>query len=51
MMDFNLNFNVTNNFQDLNDDWDFISQSETKIELIDISGGGGGTDYLTFVKN
>ncbi|MFN9596564.1 MAG: hypothetical protein ACK560_07225 [Bacteroidota bacterium] len=50
-LDFNLNFNVTNNFQDLNDDWDFISQSETKIELIDISGGSGGTDYLTFVKN
>lgn len=50
-LDFNLNFNVTNNFQDLNDDWDFISQSETKVELIDVSGGNGGTDYLTFVKN
>ncbi|MFM7176976.1 MAG: hypothetical protein ACKO0X_06105 [Bacteroidota bacterium] len=50
-LDFNLNFNLTNNFQDLNDDWDFISQSETKIELIDVSGGNGGTDYLTFVKN
>ena len=50
-LDFNLNFNLTNNFQDLNDNWDFISQSETKIELIDVSGGNGGTDYLTFVKN
>lgn len=50
-LDFNLNFTVTNNFQDLNDNWDFISQSETKIELIDVSGGNGGTDYLTFVKN
>ena len=50
-LDFNLNFNVTNNFQDLNDNWDFISQTETKIELIDVSGGNGGTDYLTFVKN
>lgn len=50
-LDFNLNFNVTNDFQDLNDDWDFISQSETKVELIDVSGGNGGTDYLTFVKN
>ena len=29
-------------FEDLNDDWDFISQSSTKIELIDVSGGNGG---------
>lgn len=50
-LDFNINFSVTNNFEDLSDDWDFISQSETKIELIDVSGGNGGTDYLTFEKN
>lgn len=47
---FNLLFNLTNDFEDLNDDWDFISQSATRIELIDISGGNGGTDYLTFEK-
>jgi hypothetical protein len=50
-LDFIINFNLTNDFEDLNDDWDFISQSATKIELIDISGGNGGTDYLTFEKN
>jgi hypothetical protein len=50
-LDFNLNFNLTNDFEDLNDDWDFISQSATKIELIDVSGGNGGTDYLTYEKN
>tara|TARA_R110001606_G_scaffold24628_4_gene81214 strand:+ start:897 stop:1445 length:549 start_codon:yes stop_codon:yes gene_type:complete len=50
-LDFNINFNLTNDFEDLNDDWDIISQSATKIELIDISGGNGGTDYLTFEKN
>ncbi len=50
-LDFNINFNLTNDFEDLNDDWDFISQSSAKIELIDISGGNGGTDYLTFEKN
>jgi hypothetical protein len=50
-LDFNINFNLSNDFEDLNDDWDFVSQSETKIELIDVSGGNGGTDYLTFVKN
>ncbi|MBT6573901.1 hypothetical protein HOM83_02580 [Candidatus Falkowbacteria bacterium] len=50
-LDFNINFNLTNDFEDLNDDWDFISQSTTKIELIDVSGGNGGTDYLTLEKN
>ena len=50
-LDFNINFNLTNDFEDLNDDWDIISQSTSKIELIDISGGNGGTDYLTFEKN
>ena len=50
-LDFNINFNLMNQFEDLNDDWDIISQSSTKIELIDVSGGNGGTDYLTFVKN
>ena len=49
-LDFNIFFNVANDFEDLNDDWDIISQSTSKIELIDISGGNGGTDYLTFEK-
>ncbi|MGB5384600.1 MAG: hypothetical protein WBN19_12140 [Lutimonas sp.] len=50
-LDFNINFNLSNDFEDLNDDWDIISRSSTKIELIDVSGGNGGTDYLTFEKN
>lgn len=52
-IDFNLSFSVTedNDFDDLIDDWDVLSQSETKIELMDVSGGNGGTDYLTFEKN
>lgn len=50
-IDFNILFNLTNNFQDLNDDWHVISHSSSKIELRDISGGNGGTDLLTFVKN
>lgn len=48
---FNIAFNVGNKLDDLSDDWDFISQSPTKIELIDVSGGNGGIDYLTFKKN
>ncbi|MCB9324148.1 MAG: hypothetical protein H6571_10470 [Lewinellaceae bacterium] len=50
-MHFNIIFNLSNNFEDLNDDWHILTQSETKIELIDISGGNGGTDYLTFELN
>jgi len=50
-LEFIINFNLTNDFEDLNNDWDFVSQSSTKIELIDISGGNGGTDNLTFEKN
>ena len=50
-LDFNIDFNLSNDFEDLNDDWDIITHSSTKIELIDISGGNGETDYLTFEKN
>ena len=49
-VDFNINFTSPPNFEELSDDWDIISHSSTKIELIDISGGNGGTDYLTFEK-
>jgi hypothetical protein len=48
--DFNVFFASPANFEDLSDDWDIISISDTKIELIDVSGGNGGTDYLTFMK-
>jgi hypothetical protein len=50
-LDFNIAFNATNEFEDLSDDWDIQNHSSTKIELIDVSGGNGGTDYLTFEKN
>ncbi|TDQ18481.1 hypothetical protein DFQ04_0283 [Algoriphagus boseongensis] len=49
-LEFNIFFSLTNDFEDLNDDWDIVSHSSSKIELIDVSGGGGGTDYLTFEK-
>jgi|TARA_R110000787_G_scaffold86285_8_gene184064 hypothetical protein len=50
-LDFNISFASPPDFEELSDDWDFISQSSAKIELIDVSGGNGGTDYLTFEKN
>jgi hypothetical protein len=49
--DFNIYFNLTNDFEDLNDDWDIENYTTTSIELIDVSGGNGGTDLLTFTKN
>lgn len=48
--DFNIFFSSPDTFQDLSDDWDIVSISSDKIELIDVSGGNGGTDYLTFTK-
>ena len=52
-LDFNIFFNVPsdNDFEDLNDDWDIVSITDNKIDLIDISGGNGGTDLLTFETN
>jgi hypothetical protein len=52
-IDFNILFPVpdTNDFEDLNDDWDIVSYTDSRINLIDISGGNGGTDTLTFEKN
>lgn len=38
----------SNPFNELTDDWHITEQSPQKIKLEDISGGNGGTDYLTF---
>ncbi|WP_256867420.1 hypothetical protein [Winogradskyella forsetii] len=52
-IDFNIFFPVaeSNDFEDLNDDWDVVSHTDTTLSLIDISGGNGGTDTLVFQKN
>lgn len=52
-IDFNIVFNAqaTANFLDLNDDWDLVEHTATKISLVDVSGGNGGYDYITFEKN
>jgi hypothetical protein len=49
-IDFNISFVSPPDFEELSDDWDVISYTSVKIELIDVSGGNGGTDYLTFEK-
>ncbi len=48
---FNIAFSTPASFEELSDDWDIMEYTATKIKLIDVSGGGGGTDYLTFEKN
>ena len=52
-IDFNIFFPVPDDhdFEDLNDDWDVVTTTSTRIELIDISGGNGDTDLLTFERN
>ena len=50
-LDFNIAFSSPADFFELTDDWDVVSRTDTKIVLIDISGGNGGTDNLTFEKN
>jgi hypothetical protein len=50
-LDFNIAFSSPANFAELSDDWNIISYTSTRIQLIHVSGGNGGTDYLTFEKN
>lgn len=50
-LDFNIAFSSPADFTDLTEDWNIISYSTTEIKLIHVSGGGGGTDYLTFTHN
>jgi len=50
-VDFNIAFSTPADFADLTDDWDIVEYSSIRIELIDISGGNGGTDKLVFEKN
>lgn len=51
-IDFNIFFSVSDDhdFDDLSDDWDIVSINATTMNLIDVSGGNGGTDRLTFNK-
>jgi len=50
-IDFNIFFSTPSSFEELTEDWNILSRSTIKIELIHISGGNGGTDLLTFEKN
>lgn len=47
----NISFTTPPAFAELSDDWHVVERTDTKIRLEDVSGGGSGTDYLTFEKN
>lgn len=49
-VDFNLFFAAPPDFEELTDDWDILEYTSGRIRLIDVSGGDGSTDYLTFEK-
>lgn len=50
-IDFNISFLSPETFNDdLTEDWDIVMRTNSKIELIHISGGNGGTDNLIFEK-
>lgn len=49
--DFNIAFSTPVNFTELSEDWEIVSRTDVKIVLTHISGGNGGTDFLTFEKN
>lgn len=50
-LDFNIAFSSPADFQELTEDWNIITYTSTKIQLVHVSGGNGGTDYVTFEKN
>ena len=45
-----LQFSEMEPFDELNDDWDIVSVSNTEIELSDVSGGDEDLEFLTFTK-
>lgn len=49
-IDFNIQFTIPADFIDLTDDWDINERNASRISLIDVSGGNGGTDILVFEK-
>lgn len=50
-LDFNIAFATPPNFEELTEDWNILEFTSTKVRLVHVSGGNGGTDYLTFEKN
>ncbi|MBK5213295.1 MAG: hypothetical protein JJE55_06520 [Flavobacteriaceae bacterium] len=49
-LDVILDFGTAMPFDEFNDDWDVDTYTNTRVELSDVSGGNGGTDYLILEK-
>jgi hypothetical protein len=49
-VDFNVLFATPTAFVDLNEDWEIVTLTESRIELAHVSGSNGETDLLTFEK-
>jgi hypothetical protein len=49
-VDFNIFFSSSSNFEELSEDWEIVSYTETRIELKHVSGGDGSIDVLVFEK-
>jgi len=45
-----LKFGSTSPLDELSEDWHIVAASNTTIQLEHVSGGNGGTDYLTLQK-
>lgn len=45
-----LNFGTDITLEELNDDWDVVTSTETQVDLISVSGGDGTTDTLILTK-
>jgi hypothetical protein len=49
-IDLNIRFSAPPDFEELSEDWEIMSITNSKIELRHVSGGNGGTDLLTLEK-
>lgn len=49
-IDFNISFTTSPVLDELSDDWEIVSATNTMLELRHISSGNGGTDLLTFER-
>jgi len=45
-----INFSTPEQFEEISEDWEIITKTDTQIELLHVSGGDGHKDYLTFKK-
>jgi hypothetical protein len=50
-VDFNIAFTAPSTFSELTEDWQVVEINTTKIKLTHVSGGNGGTDFLTIERN